>query len=450
MSLHYQIWRNLMHKSVFTLSPGEINTRCRTSNGLLISLSGSKSYTNRALLAASIADGLSILHNASPSDDSHYLIEALEKIGIKVIDDDSSLRVFGCGGKFIPYNGKIDVGPAGTTMRFLTALLSAIPGCDVILSGSERMHKRPIGTLVDALKKLGADIEYTGDNGCPPLRIKGKNLTGGNIRMKASESSQYLTSLLLISPLLESELTISVSAEQVSTSYIDMTCSCMEEFGINVHREDSLYSVDKNQTYVSREYIVEGDATGAGYFWGLAAIAGGYIRVAPFSFDSYQGDMQLPRFLEGMGCEISAGVDDGAPWVGVKGPAELNSIKCDMTLLPDSAQTLATVAAFANGESTITGLKTLRIKETDRLEALSVELAKMGIDTTIDAGSITVIGGTPCAASIKTYDDHRMAMGFSIMAAKVNNLIIEDPEVVTKSFPNFWEKLLSTGLSISV
>ena len=447
-----------MQNDSFLISSGDIKNTCNPTNGFTVTIPGSKSYTNRALVAATLADGQSKLINASPSDDSQYLVEALEKLGIKIIDGDDYFIVQGKGGIFTPYKGVVDVGPAGTTMRFLTALCSAIEGTEIVLRGSKRMHERPIGSLVEALRSLGADIEYLENEGKPPLLIRGRKLVGGEVEMQGVESSQYLTALLLVSPLMAQGLTIKSSATQVSTSYLDMTCSCMKSFGVTVDKivdkieQKNLgcdYNVSKGQIYQPQRYMVEGDATGAGYFWGLAAIAGVQINVAPFNFNSLQGDIALPRVLEKMGCEITEGKNSlGMDWIGIRGPQKLKAIDCNLDKLPDSGQTLAVVCACAEGNSHLSGLKTLRIKETDRLLAVVKELKKVGITAFAGQDDLMVKGGCPQSAEISTYDDHRMAMSFALLGAVTEGITIHDPNVVTKSFPNFWEKLISTGMTI--
>ncbi len=412
-----------------------------------VALAGSKSFTNRALVASALAEGKSILSNYSDSDDTDLLIQALRKLGVSITVVDGSLSVEGVGGKLHPYSGELDVGPAGTTMRFLLSLVSCLPQGEVVLCGSKRMHERPIGVLVDALRTLGADITYRGKEGCPPLNVKGVGgLKGGEVHIDASISSQYLTSLLLVGPLLEGGLTLSWSGELVSKSYIEMTLKLLEDFGVKATFSPTSLTVHSDETYQATDYQVEGDASGGSYFWALAAITGGSITVKNISIDSVQGDARFAYELQKMGCQIDVSVPNQ---ITVTGTDKLQPIVTDMEQMPDTAQTLAMVCAFAEGTSTITGLSTLKVKETDRLQALHNELAKLGVVTEITSDSITIHGGTLHGdARIKTYEDHRMAMSFALLGAKLSGVVIEEPDVVRKSFPTYWEKLSSLGVGV--
>ena len=416
-----------------------------------LSVPGSKSYTNRALLMAAQADGTSRLSSASISSDSVAMILALSKLGVVVHQRASALGseliVAGRAGKFIPYHGLIDVGPAGTTMRFLAALCAGIPGCDITLSGTPHMHTRPIKELVDALKCLGADIEYHGDTGCPPLRIRcPAPLGAGTVIMDGSVSSQFISALLLTAPLNRSaDLTIELSSPQISKSYIDMTLQGMRDFGVSITNDQyRSYKYQSTERFVAREYQVEGDASGASYLWGLAAISGGTVSVCNINPDSAQGDIKFPELLARMGCRVTRGERS----ITVTGPTKLQAIEADMSAMPDTAQTLAVIAACAEGTTTITGLSTLRVKETDRIAALHTELSKLGIKSEAGADYLVVHGGIPGAARIATYEDHRMAMSFAMLSAKIPGIEIEEPQVVDKSFPEFWETLRLTGIEI--
>jgi 3-phosphoshikimate 1-carboxyvinyltransferase len=407
---------------------------------------GSKSYTNRALVMAALADGQTTLTGASPSRDSEAFISALKELGIRIdTPDQGTIKIFGTGGHFRPYRGTIDVGPAGTTMRFLTALCSTIKGADITLRGSERMHQRPIMSLVDALRQAGASIDYLGSSGCPPLAVRSdRKLHGGGLLIDGSTSSQFISALLLTSPLFEGGLDLSIEGNATSKSYIDMTLQGMREFGVSaVNQGYKRISVSAGQSYTAREYKVEGDASGASYLWALAAVSGGAVTVKNINTSSAQGDIGFPALLERMGCSVSYG--DGA--ITVSGPGKLSAIEADMELMPDTAQTLAVVAAYAKGDTVIRGLKTLRVKETDRIAALHNELAKLGISSTAGPDYIIVRGGTPSkGARIATYEDHRMAMSFAVCAAATDDIKIAEPQVVDKSFPDFWNTLDLIGI----
>ena len=409
-----------------------------------VRIPGSKSFTNRAMILAALAPGESVLSGASLSRDSEALCRAFEALAIRTEVRGDEVRVSGAPDRLTPPSGTIDVGPAGTTMRFVTSLCACIRGADITLRGSERMHQRPIGDLVEALRTLGARIDYLGTPGCPPLRIHtDAPLRGGRVRMPGHLSSQFFTSLLLVAPLLPEGLTIEVVGEQISRSYIDMTIQSLRSAGIDVeHRDYREYRVAPGQSVRAGAYSIEGDASGATYFWGVAALGGGRVRVDNVRPDSTQGDMAFPGLLERMGCRVESGAD----WVEVHGADLLSAIEADMSSMPDTAQTLAVIASRARGTTVLSGLSTLRHKETDRLAALETELAKVGIASETTADSITVHGAAPTAARISTYDDHRMAMAFAMLGAHVDGLQIEHPLVVDKSFPDFWDKLAELGI----
>lgn len=423
-----------------------------------VQLPGSKSYTNRALVMAALSSGESTLVGASESDDSRALCAALTCLGVSVTKTAETITVRGVGASLAPYRGAIDVGPAGTTMRFLVPLCAATPGAEIVLRGSDRMHQRPIRELVDALRQLGAEITYLGLDGCPPLRISGRQLHGGSIEMKGNVSSQFFSALLLAAPLFGDGLEVVVRGPQISRSYIDMTLAGMRGFGITAANDDyRRYSVARGVCYAPTRYFVEGDGSGASYLFAIAAIGGGRIRVHNINPNSVQGDILFPELLAAMGCEMTSSSKD-AGWIEIRGPqlpgasrTNLRAIQSDMTLLPDTAQTLAVVAAVAEGRSELRGLSTLRVKETDRISALETELAKFGIGTASGPDYLTIDGnpnlriGKPI--SIATYDDHRMAMSFAALAARFSDLIIEHPLVVNKSFPTFWQILSSLGIT---
>jgi 3-phosphoshikimate 1-carboxyvinyltransferase len=412
-----------------------------------VRMPGSKSYTNRALIMAALADGKSVITGISESDDSKAMIEALRKFGLKIEVNGDSVAIFGNGGKFKEVNATINIGAAGTTMRFLTSLCCLIPG-KIVLDGSERMRERPIRDLIDALKLLGAQIEYLGKDGCPPIKIIGGNLSGSKVRMNGSFSSQYFTSLLLIAPLLKNGLEIEVIGEQISKSYIDMTIDGLRAFGVEVENEDyKKYIVKAESGYKPTNYHVEGDCSGAAYLWGIAAITGSSIRVENINPKSAQGDVQFPKLLEKMGCKVN--YEDNS--IEVIGAEELKSIigDIDMEQMPDTAQPLSIVLAQIPAKSKMIGLSTLKIKETDRILAMHNELKKCGINTEFSDDSLTIIGGSRMSgAEIETYKDHRMAMSFAMAGTKVENMIIHEPEVVSKSFPEFWDILSELGLEI--
>lgn len=376
---------------------------------------GSKSLTNRAIIMASLSNGLSKISNISNSLDSKIMIKAMKKLGIIIKENKNELQIIGNQGVFKEFNGSINAGNAGTVARFLTSLVILVPG-RVVINRSNRMKERPIKELAEALKKIRT----------------------GKVSIKGNISSQFISSLLMITPVLEKGLVIKIIDRLVSRTYVDMTIDLLNKFGIKViNHQYKKFVVGKNQKYKSAVYKVEGDASGASYFLGIAAVTGKKIRVN-IDPKSVQGDAKFIDILEKMGCLVEK--NSHGQWVEVTGPEILKGITVDMNLMPDTAQTLAVVAAFAKGKTKITGLSTLKIKETDRLLALKNELRKMQIKSEITGDSITVTGGNPQKAVIETYEDHRMTMAFAVAKAKIPGLIIKNPEVVKKSFPEFWEK----------
>ncbi len=408
-----------------------------------VTLPGSKSESNRALILAALSGKSVELRGVSPSADSESVIKALGALGVEFESDAERLIVTPPSGGLKKFIGEINVGHAGTAMRFLTALVSFIPGAEVTLSGSQRMHDRPIGDLVNALRSLGAEIEYLGKEGCPPLKIKGvKPASSGEVSLSGSVSSQYISALCLVAPMFSNGLKISITSELVSKSYLDMTISMLKRYGLNAsHKDYKEIKVSGAITKFTQE--IEPDASGASYFWGLAALAKGSIKVK-INPDSVQGDVRFAQILKIMGCSIS----QAGNFIQVAGGDTLSGCSVDMNLMPDTAQTLAVIAAFADGDTTITGLSTLKSKETDRLLALKSELARAGISSQITNDSITIRAGKPKAVRFKTYDDHRMAMSFSLFSARLDGIEIENPMVVQKSFPGFWEELIRLGVKI--
>lgn len=412
-----------------------------------VQIGGSKSYTNRALIMAALARGESRLTFLSLSNDSKVLIHALQQLGVRItIIDESTVEVEGNGGVFERRTLSIDIGHAGTAMRFLTALCCLVPGV-ITLDGSPRMRERPIKDLVIALRHLGARITCNNQEGFPPLTIHGNTLSHSSVSISGKISSQYITALLLIAPVLKSGIEITILDEQISKSYIDMTIDSMKSFGVPVLNDNyKKYTVMPKASYVPTHYQVEGDASGASYLFAIAAVTDSTITVTNIRPDSAQGDIHFVDILEKMGCIVAK--DGKKNSITVSGPKKLKAVSTDMSMMPDTAQTLAVLAAFADGETQISGLSTLKVKETDRLEATKCELAKMGITAYTTNNSITVIGGVPHGATICTYNDHRMALAFSVVGAKIHGLQIENPSVVAKSFPDYWEQIQKLGIGL--
>ena len=442
-----------MSQEVICLEPSDYSIKAidkQNKKERSIYLLGSKSYTNRALIIASLASGETQLVGTSLSDDSKILIKALGLLGIIIEEEGQDLLVK--GGSFIRYKGMIDIGGAGTAMRFLLPLCCMLEGSEISLCGDKRMHERPIGALVDALRSLGANIKYEGQEGYPPLHIKGGLLQQDILDISQSKqqnileldislSSQYLSALLMIAPYVEGGLSISTKGEQVSKSYIEMTLEVMRHFGVVVRQNNNHYDVRSGQIYKNGRYLIEGDLSGASYFWGIAAITGQRVRIYNVHSQSRQGDLAFLGILEKMGCCIRWGLREEVSYVEVWREGELKGIDIDMRSMPDTAQTLAVIATIAKGQTHIRGLSTLRYKETDRLNALQKELRAIQIESDIDDDSILIVGGKPKSAFIRTYGDHRMAMSFAMLASIIPHLQIENPSVVSKSYPYFWEEI---------
>ncbi|MDA0986695.1 MAG: 3-phosphoshikimate 1-carboxyvinyltransferase [Bacteroidetes bacterium] len=405
---------------------------------------GSKSITNRVLILSVLAKGVSRIYNYSKSSDSFVLIKALKSLGVKIIVKNKYLEVYGNNGKFAKNNKRINIKDAGTAMRFLTSLATIIPG-KIILYGTPQMNKRPIKELVDSLKLLGAQIIYKNIVGFPPIEIIGGTLNANSTKINSGISSQFISSLLLISPVLINGLKLKLIGSNVSKSYLNLTLHCLKSFGIKVINKKNTFIISK-QNVNNLKYKVESDLTSAGYFFGIAAITGSRIVIENINPKSLQGDILILNILKKMGCKINLSNEQNG--IEVIGPKFLKPIKANLNNLPDSAQTLGVISAFAKGKSKFTGLKTLKIKETNRLLALKNELAKMKIKTIIGIDFIEIFGGNPKPSTINTYNDHRMAMSFAMAGTKLNGIKIHNPKVVDKSFPEFWDKLLQIGVNL--
>jgi 3-phosphoshikimate 1-carboxyvinyltransferase len=404
-----------------------------------IAVPGSKSLTQRALIAAALADGRSTLLGPLTSEDTDYTSKALEQMGIKVQKETDCWRVDGAGGRISAPEEEIFLGNNGTATRFLTSVAALGDGV-FIIDGEKRMRERPIGPLMEALRGWGVDIRSVMDTGCPPLRITSHGLPGGETILPEGKSSQYLSSLLLVAPYAARPATLEVRGEVLSKPYVAMTLSVMADFGVEVdcNRELTRFVIPQG-CYRAREYQIEGDASNASYFWAAAAITGGRVTVSNVPVPSLQGDAGLLPLLARMGCEISR--EGGG--IMVQGRKELEGITVDMGDMPDVVPTLAVVAAFAQGTTVINNIAHLRIKECDRLTAVVTELTKMGarVEERPDSMIIHGDGGAGLhGAVIDTYKDHRMAMSFAVAGLMVPGVQISDEGCVAKSFPDFWER----------
>ena len=402
-----------------------------------VRLPGSKSITNRALLLAALADGQSLLVAPLHSEDTFYMAQALRMLGVAVDEQpDADFLVTGTGRELSAPAETLFIGNSGTTVRFLTAAAYLAPtGADVVLDGVARMRERPIRDLVGALLTLGVEAECLNGGGCPPVRVRGGSLPGGACRLRGDVSSQFLTALLQVAPYARTTVEIEIVGELISKPYIDMTRSVMASFGVEmVNDRYKRLSVPAGQRYAAREFAVEADASNASYFLAAAAVTGGTVTLENLGTDSIQGDVNFVDVLERMGCTVERG-----PQITLTGPAKLNAIEADMEAIPDTAQTLAVVCAFADGPSHLTHLASLRVKETDRVAAIAKELPKLGVR--IDEGRddwMIYPTADYTGAAIDTYDDHRMAMAFAVAGLKIPGVVINNPGCVAKTFPDFW------------
>jgi 3-phosphoshikimate 1-carboxyvinyltransferase len=400
-----------------------------------LTLPGSKSYTHRALVAGALASGESVLTNALKAEDTEFTAGALARLGAGVDWQGTTVRLKGAGGRFAPVAEPIYLGNSGTSMRFLTALVALGQGA-YRLTGAPRLCERPLGELLAALKELGVDAASEKGNACPPVMVHG-GLTGGRAQLSGQVSSQYLSALLFIGPLAPKGVEIEITGELVSRPYVDLTLEVLADFGVSYYREGYRYfSLPGGQCYLPQDYEIEADASSASYFWAAAALTGGRVTITNLSLESAQGDAGFPRVLERMGCRIESATEG----VTVQG-GPLTGIKVDMAHMPDLVPTLAVAAAFARGETVITGVAHLRHKESDRLAAVAGELQKMGIEARETADGLIITGGRPRGAAIATHGDHRLAMSFAVAGLKAPGVSIEDPGVVAKSFPDFWKYL---------
>jgi 3-phosphoshikimate 1-carboxyvinyltransferase len=407
----------------------------------VVRVPGSKSLTQRALIAAALAEGTSRLLGPLASDDTSYTMAALRVMGIDCDDRDPDCwRIQGSGGLICTPKADIFLGNNGTATRFLTSV-AALGHGRFRITGSERMAQRTILPLMEALRGWQVTIDSDAGTGCPPLTIQAKGLSGGRTVLPEGKSSQYLSSLLLVAPYAAAPAELEVRGTLLSRPYVTMTLAVMADFGIRVETTPTLQCFHIPQgRYRNRTYTIEGDASGASYFWAAAAVTGGRVVVTNVPLPSLQGDAMLLSSLARMGCRV----EQTGAGIAVIGPETLAGIELDMGDMPDVAPTLAMVAAFAEGTTIIKNIASLRIKECDRLSAVVSELRKMGADVEEEETRMIIHGRKGGAnlhgATIATYDDHRMAMSFAVAGLRIPGVLIADGQCVAKSFPDFWER----------
>ncbi|MBL9031315.1 MAG: 3-phosphoshikimate 1-carboxyvinyltransferase [Phycisphaerae bacterium] len=430
---------------------------------------GSKSVTNRAILLAALARGRSVLERPLlRADDAERMIAGVRALGAEVRETaEGNLEVEGVGGRWPCGDVRLDLGNSGTSVRFLSAAALLAPG-PVTIDGNERMRERPIGELGEALEALGARVDYLGETGTPPLRITPPTrlTTSATVTLPTTVSSQFVSALLLVAPFLPGGLTVTLEGRITSRSYVMMTAGLLDQVGAVVKTTESLSLIRvgggagggaERAGLDAFRLTIEPDASGATYFWAAASLRPGAVcRVEGLDARSMQGDANFPDLLSRMGAAVLR--EEGAtPSLGVRGPGSLSPIMADLSLMPDAAMTLASVACFAKGMSVLRGLRTLRAKETDRIAAMEREMAKIGVkvegQVLGDSDSITITppkGGVDCSAGsgrveFETYDDHRMAMSLALIGLRRPNVWIRNPGCVAKTYPNFWRDLAALG-----
>jgi 3-phosphoshikimate 1-carboxyvinyltransferase len=403
-----------------------------------VSVPGSKSYTQRALIIAALADGQSLLENALIAEDTGYVIEALQSLGSDITSKEKDLVVIGIGGHPGNPGKEIYLGNNGTAMRLLTSVVALGEGA-FTLTGSPRLRQRPIKPLLDALTIMGVDARTKNKDGYPPVIVHAHGLRGGKVTFTDIESSQYISALLISAPFAESDTVIELRGKIPSLPYVEVTVDVMKAFGVEAIKQPSRrYVVKSGQRYRGSRYCIEGDCSSASYFFLAAALCKGKIRVRHINPQTLQGDIEILPIMERLGCTVIRGKD----WVEVKG-GELASgeYTFDLGAMPDMVPTLAVLAAVRPGRTIITNCSHLRLKESNRLEALATELSKIGVKAEERSDGLVIEGDSPHGAAIATYNDHRIAMSFAVLGLAIPGIEIQDENCVDKSFPGFWDEL---------
>jgi 3-phosphoshikimate 1-carboxyvinyltransferase len=409
-----------------------------------VSAPPSKSYTHRAVIAASLAAGESIIENPLLSDDTLHTIEACRTLGADIKLESEQLIIKGTGGRITPGRERILAGNSGSTVR-LIAPLAALAPAKVTLDGDARLRQRPLGDLLSALEGLGAKAISLGNNGCPPIEIRGGSIRGGEVTTSGETSSQHVSGLLLVAPCLESGLAIKVTNLR-SRPYLDITLDVMRAFGVEAENRDNKdFTIKGGQRYKARRYRIEGDYSSAAYFLASGAIGGGPVTVKNLKNSSAQGDRYLLNILSQMGCHVEQQEEQ----VTVSRREELKGVSLDMGDYPDLVPTIAVVAAYAEGRTKMTNIGHLKFKESDRLADTAAELGRMGIKAEVSDDSLVIYGGRPNGAELEAHNDHRLAMSLAVAAIFAEgSSIINGAESVSKSYPGFFTDLAKLGVRI--
>ncbi|HET6347268.1 MAG TPA: 3-phosphoshikimate 1-carboxyvinyltransferase [Myxococcota bacterium] len=407
---------------------------------------GSKSYTNRALILAAAARGPSMLRGILRSDDSYWCIDALGRLGVRVEVDGDVARVEGCAAAPPRASEELFIGSAGTTARFLPGILAASRGGPWRLDGSAQLRRRPLATLVEALRQLGGEVGYAGEGEGLPLVVRGEGLQGGDLAMSGKVSSQFISGVLMASPLARGPVTVRITDHIVQHAYVMMTLDMMRGFGVSVEHDAELTRMRVTpQAYVGSDLPLEADASTAGYFFALAALSGGSVRIDNLGANTRQPDIKLTEVLERMGCRLARGPGS----VTLEGPQALQGgFTVSMKELSDQTLTLAAIAPFASAPITLTEVAHIRHHESDRIRAVCEVLGALGIRTDEHPDGLTVHPGTPRGASVRSYDDHRVAMSTALIGTRVPGVIIQDPGCVSKTCPTFFEELGKCGVPV--
>lgn len=408
---------------------------------------GSKSYTNRALIIAALAEGTSTLKGILRSDDSYWCIDSLKKLGTKIEVEDEQVTIEGTGGRWPAQNAECFIGAAGTIARFLPGALTVCPEGEWIVDGAQQLRERPLSPLIDALRKLGADVEYLTENPGLPLRIRGTGLQGGSIEIPGDVSSQFLSGLLIAAPLAQNPVHIKVIKGLVQPSYIGITVQLMKEFGAQVdHTEDYSEFTIYPTGYQAKDIILEADASTACYFLALAALTEGEIKVANVGYHSFQPDAQFVDVLEQMGCTV----ERGSTYLKVQGPKQLKGgLEIDMKPMSDQALTIGALAAFADQPISVTNVAHIREHESDRIAVICESLSKLGLRVEERTDGFTVYPGSAHGAKLDPHDDHRQAMVFGLLGTKIEGIRIMDPQCVSKTCPTYFQELERLGISVT-